>query len=60
MRSPAMAPAILTVKAPRSCQGLIESHAHLSFASSVGRIIRERQLPPEENLLMIDALKASL
>ena len=32
--------------------GLVESHAHLSFASSVGRIIRERQLPPEENLLI--------
>jgi imidazolonepropionase-like amidohydrolase len=32
--------------------GLIESHAHLSFPSSVGRIIRDRQLPPEENLLV--------
>lgn len=32
--------------------GLIESHAHLSFASSRERIIRERVLPPEENLLI--------
>jgi len=32
--------------------GLIESHAHLSFASSSKRIIRERNLPPEENLLI--------
>jgi imidazolonepropionase-like amidohydrolase len=32
--------------------GLVESHAHLSFASSRKRIIRERVLPPEENLLI--------
>lgn len=32
--------------------GLIEAHAHLSFASSTGRIIRERTLPAEEHLLI--------
>jgi len=32
--------------------GLIEAHAHLSFASSTGRIIKERNLPAEEHLLI--------
>jgi len=32
--------------------GMIEAHAHLSFASSTGRIIRERNLPVEEHLLI--------
>jgi imidazolonepropionase-like amidohydrolase len=32
--------------------GLIESHAHLSFPSSRGRIVRQMKLPPEENLLI--------
>lgn len=32
--------------------GLIEPHAHLSFLSSVGRIFREKTLPPEEHLLV--------
>ncbi|KXV03532.1 amidohydrolase [Caballeronia megalochromosomata] len=32
--------------------GMIEAHAHLSFASSTGRIIRERDLPAEEHLLI--------
>ena len=32
--------------------GLIESHPHLSFPSSRQRIIRERELPPQENLLI--------
>lgn len=32
--------------------GLIESHAHLSFASSTGRIIRDRNIKPEEHLLI--------
>ncbi|WP_341356198.1 amidohydrolase family protein [Burkholderia multivorans] len=32
--------------------GMIEAHAHLSFASSTGRIIRERNLPAEEHLLI--------
>lgn len=32
--------------------GLIESHAHLSFTSSTGRIVREKSLPPEEHLLI--------
>ncbi|WP_075790966.1 amidohydrolase family protein [Massilia putida] len=32
--------------------GLIEPHAHLSFLSSVGRIFKERTIPPEEHLLV--------
>ena len=32
--------------------GLIEPHAHLSFLSSVGRIFKEKVLPPEEHLLV--------
>ena len=32
--------------------GLVESHAHLSFPSSVGRIVREMHLQPEEHLLI--------
>jgi imidazolonepropionase-like amidohydrolase len=32
--------------------GLVESHAHLSFPSSTQRIITERNLPPEEHLLI--------
>jgi imidazolonepropionase-like amidohydrolase len=32
--------------------GMVEAHAHISFASSTGRIIRERNLPPEEHLLI--------
>jgi imidazolonepropionase-like amidohydrolase len=32
--------------------GMVEAHAHLSFPSSTGRIIRERKLPPEEHLLI--------
>lgn len=32
--------------------GLIESHAHLSFLSSAGRIFKEKTLPPEEHLLV--------
>jgi imidazolonepropionase-like amidohydrolase len=32
--------------------GLVESHAHLSWPSSVGRIINAMRLPPEEHLLV--------
>ena len=32
--------------------GLIESHAHLSWPSSVGRIYKGMMLPPEEHLLV--------
>lgn len=32
--------------------GLIEAHAHLSWPSSVGRIINKMMLPPEEHLLV--------
>jgi imidazolonepropionase-like amidohydrolase len=32
--------------------GMVEAHAHISFASSTGRIIRERNLPVEEHLLI--------
>ena len=32
--------------------GLVESHAHLSWPSSVGRIFKTMTLPPEEHLLV--------
>ena len=32
--------------------GLVEAHAHLSWPSSVGRIINAMTLPPEEHLLV--------
>ena len=32
--------------------GLIESHAHLSWPSSVGRLFTTRTLPPEEHMLI--------
>jgi imidazolonepropionase-like amidohydrolase len=32
--------------------GLVEAHAHLSWPSSVGRIINAMMLPPEEHLLV--------
>jgi imidazolonepropionase-like amidohydrolase len=32
--------------------GLVEAHAHLSWPSSVGRIINKMMLPPEEHLLV--------
>ncbi len=32
--------------------GLVESHAHLSWPSSIGRIINAMTLPPEEHLLV--------
>jgi imidazolonepropionase-like amidohydrolase len=32
--------------------GLVEAHAHLSWPSSVGRIINRMMLPPEEHLLV--------
>jgi len=32
--------------------GLVESHAHLSWPSSVGRVINAMRLPPEEHLLV--------
>ena len=32
--------------------GLVEAHAHLSWPSSVGRIINAMILPPEEHLLV--------
>ena len=32
--------------------GLVEAHAHLSWPSSVGRIINTMMLPPEEHLLV--------
>ena len=32
--------------------GLVESHAHLSWPSSVGRVINAMTLPPEEHLLV--------
>ena len=32
--------------------GLVESHAHLSWPSSVGRVINAMMLPPEEHLLV--------
>ena len=32
--------------------GLVESHAHLSWPSSVGRVINAMILPPEEHLLV--------
>lgn len=32
--------------------GLIESHAHLSWPSSVGRVMNVMKLPPEEHLLV--------
>lgn len=32
--------------------GLVEAHAHLSWPSSVGRIIKAMMLPPEEHLLV--------
>src|SRR3954451_18271026 len=32
--------------------GLVEAHAHLSWPSSVGRVINKMMLPPEEHLLV--------
>jgi imidazolonepropionase-like amidohydrolase len=32
--------------------GLVEAHAHLSWPSSIGRIINKMMLPPEEHLLV--------
>lgn len=32
--------------------GLVEAHAHLSWPSSVGRVINAMRLPPEEHLLI--------